>query len=103
MPSVRMLRPAECPASRTAGRWAFDALVTVAAVAATVPSLLHDSPRTPGATAFAVLALVVAPLLARRIWPVPVFGWLLATSIPAGLWNKHLVGGPALLIALYTV
>ena len=103
MPSMRMLRPVECPANRTAARWAFDALVTVAAWGAALPDLIHAAPnRLPGAAAF-VLALVVAPLLVRRIWPVPVFGWILAASIPAFLWNRHLVAGVALLIALYTV
>jgi signal transduction histidine kinase len=101
---MRMPRPAEYPAKRTAGRWVFDALVTVAAAATAVPGLFHEEPHgPPGALAFVVLALIVAPLLVRRIWPVPVFGWVLATDIPAFLWNRHLVAGPALLIALYTV
>jgi len=101
---MRMLRPAEYPAKRTAGRWVFDALVTVAAAATAVPGLFHEQPLgPPGALAFVVLALIVAPLVVRRIWPVPVFGWVLATDIPAVLWNRHLVVGPALLIALYTV
>jgi signal transduction histidine kinase len=99
-----MLRPAECPANRTTGRWAFDALVTVVAWGLAVPGLFHSEPQSPpGPTAFVALALVVAPLLVRRIWPLPVFGWILAASIPAFLWNNHLVAGVALLIALYTV
>jgi signal transduction histidine kinase len=46
---------------------------------------------------------MVAPLVVRRIWPIPVFGWVVAAAIPAALWNRHLVDGLALLIALYTV
>jgi signal transduction histidine kinase len=99
---MKILTPAGYPANRTAVRWVSDALVTVAAVAPQVPDLYREAPRPPAA-AFVVLALIVAPLLVRRIWPFPVFGWVLAASIPAGLWNKHLVAGPALLIALYTV
>ena len=99
---MRMLRAVRYPANRAAGRWVSDALVTMSAAAPHVPDLYHETPRPPAA-AFAVLALIVAPLLARRIWPVPVFGWILAASIPAGLWNKHLVAAPALLVALYTV
>jgi signal transduction histidine kinase len=99
---MRMLRPAGYPANRTAGRWVFDALVAVAAAAPQVADLLRETPPPP-ASAFVVLALIVAPLLVRRIWPIPVFGWVLATSIPAGLWNRHLFAGPALLVALYTV
>jgi signal transduction histidine kinase len=102
---MRILRPAGCPAARTAGRWASDALVTVAAAALSVPALFHEEAarRPPGVAAFVVLALLAAPLLVRRIWPIPVFGWILATGIPAFLWNKHLIAGPAALIALYTV
>ena len=50
-----------------------------------------------------MLALIVAPLVVRRIWPIPVFGWILAAGIRAALWDKHLIAGPALLIAVYTV
>jgi signal transduction histidine kinase len=50
-----------------------------------------------------VLAISVAPLLVRRIWPLPVFGWILLTAIAAGLWSKSAIDGLALLIALYTV
>jgi signal transduction histidine kinase len=101
---MRILRPVEYPADCTAGRWAFDALVTVAAVAVSVPRLYQEgSHRHPGVLAFTVLALVAAPLVVRRIWPIPVFGWILATGTTAVLWNEHLVAGPALLVALYTV
>jgi hypothetical protein len=50
-----------------------------------------------------VLALMVAPLVVRRSWHIPVFGWVVATAIPAALWDRHLVDGLALLIALYKV
>lgn len=102
---MRILRPVGCPAARTAVRWASDALVTVAAAALSVPGLFHQEAarRPPGVAAFVVLALLAAPLLVRRIWPIPVFGWILVADIPAFLWNKHLVAGPTLLIALYTV
>src|SRR5215467_5324118 len=102
MASMRMLRPAGHLAHRPAGRWAFDALVTGAAAALTVATPGH-APHLSGPAAFTVLAVIVAPLVVRRIWPIQVFGWILATGIPAALLNKHLFAWPALLIAVYTV
>jgi signal transduction histidine kinase len=102
---MRLLRPVEYPADRPARRWVFDALVTLLAMALALPSLFHDAVRhgPPGVLSYVVLVLMTAPLLVRRIWPIPVFGWLLAAQIPAALWNQHLTAGPALVIALYTV
>jgi signal transduction histidine kinase len=102
MASMRMLRPAGSLANRAAGRWVFDALATVAAAALTLATPVRE-PHHTGPAAFIVLAVIVAPLVVRRIWPIQVFGWILATDIPAALWNKHLIAWPALLIALYTV
>jgi len=100
---MRMLRPAGYPANRTAGRWVFDMLVTLVAAAAAGPSSIHDHPH-PQVAAIVVLALAAVPLLFRRIWPVPVFGVVLAVNAGAVLWDgAQQVNGPALLIALYTV
>jgi len=102
MPSMKRPRAAGYPANRTAASWVFDALVAVAAAALAVPSANHD-PRPPAA-AIAVLALGALPLLVRRIWPMPVFGWVLAANVGVGLWvDFHASNGVALLIALYTV
>ena len=101
---MRLLRPVEYPANRPAGRWVFDVLVTVVAAALSLPNLYQaGAHHRPGAAAFVVLALMVAPLVVRRIWPIPVFGWILVTQIAAVSWDRHLVAGAALLIALYTV
>lgn len=101
---MRLFRPVEYPANRPARRWVFDVLVTLLAMALAVPNLFKGDPqRAPGAATFVVLALIVAPLVVRRIWPIPVFGWILVTQIPAVSWDRHLVAAPALLIALYTV
>jgi signal transduction histidine kinase len=100
---MRLLRPVEYPANRTAGRWVFDVLVTVAAMALVVPDLVKADPNRTPAAALIVLVMITAPLVVRRIWPIPVFGWLLVAQIPAVSWNRHLIVGPALLIALYTV
>src|SRR6516164_8658666 len=111
MATMRMLRPAGHPVNRAAGRWVFDVLVTLLAGATAVAwasaapySSYHDPTHSPpGAGKIAVLALIVAPLVVRRIWPIPVFGVMVAASIGAVLWDRRLVDGLALLIALYTV
>src|ERR1700745_1775453 len=101
---MRLLRPVEYPANRPARRWVFDVLVTVLAAALSVLGLHQNgTPHWPGAAAFVVLALMVAPLVVRRIWPIPVFGWILVAQIASVSWDSHLTAGPALLIALYTV
>jgi signal transduction histidine kinase len=97
-----MLRAAGYPANRAAGRWVSDVLVTVAAAAAAVPALVHDNVQ-PRWVAVVVLAVTAAPLLVRRIWPLPVFGCILAAAVGAGLWKISTIDGPALLVALYTV
>ncbi len=98
-----MLSQAGYPASRAAGRWVSDALVTLLAGASALPDLFRNDAHRPAAAVIVVLAVMVAPLLVRRTWPVPVFGWVVAASIAAALWDRHLVDGLALLIALYTV
>jgi signal transduction histidine kinase len=97
-----MLPGAGHPANRTAGRWVFDVGVTVAAGAAAVPALFRGNVHPLGA-GILVLAVLAAPLLVRRIWPVPVFGFILAAAVGAGLWQLGAIDGPALLVALYTV
>ena len=99
---MRALRPTGYPAARTAGRWVSDVLLTLLALVTTLPALPRDSTRMHAAEVV-VLAISVAPLLVRRIWPLPVFGWILLTAIAAGLWSRSAIDGLALLIALYTV
>jgi signal transduction histidine kinase len=103
MPSMGWLRLAGYPAHRAAGRWVFDVLVTLAAATSAVPAVLHTGGR-PRTLFIVVLALGAAPLLVRRVWPLPVFGLVLAVSLAAGLVGSgHAFNGAALLIALYTV
>jgi signal transduction histidine kinase len=100
---MRLLRPVEDPAHRPTVRWVFDVLVTLVAVVLAVPSAVHDSAHPKG-TAIAVLALVAVPLLVRRVWPIPVFGFVVAASTITGLVPYiHAINGPAVLIATYTV
>src|SRR5260370_10061792 len=99
---MRALRPAGYPAARTAGRWVSDVLLTLLAVVTTIPALPRDSTRMHAAEVV-VLIISVAPLVVRRIWPVPVFGWILLSAVAAGLWTRSAADGLGLLIALYTV
>ena len=109
MASMRMLRPAGHLADRAAGRQVLDVLLALLAGALWVPVLYnynkeHTATHSPpGAGMFVVLALIVAPLVVRRIWPIAVFGVVAAICIGAALWDSGLVDGVALLIALYTV
>lgn len=99
---MRVLRPTGYPAARAAVRWVSDVLLTLLAVATTLPTLPRDSTRMHAAEVV-VLIISVAPLVVRRIWPVPVFGWILLSAVAAGLWTTSPVDGLGLLIALYTV
>jgi signal transduction histidine kinase len=100
---MRLLKPVEYPANRPAGRWVFDVLVTLLAFALAVPNLFNEGTERTPAAALVVLAVITGPLVVRRIWPVPVFGWVLAAQIPAFLWDTQLIALLALLISLYTV
>src|SRR5271154_2832495 len=99
---MRKLRPAGYPANRRAGRWVFDVLLTLLALLTALPALPRDSTRLHAAEVV-VLAISVAPLVVRRIWPVPVFAAILVSAVAAGLWTRSAVDSLALLIALYTV
>jgi hypothetical protein len=111
MAGMRVLRPAGYPANRAAGRWVFDVLLTLLAWATAVAwasaapySSYHNvTHHPPGVGKIVVLALMVAPLVVRRVWPIPVFGVVVAAAIGAVLWDRRLVDGLALLIAVYTV
>jgi len=101
---MRLLKPVEYPANRPARRWVFDVFVTLLAFALAVPNLFKTGhPHSTPVAAIVVLAVVTAPLVARRIWPIPVFGWILVAQIPAIFWDKQLVAASALLMSLYTV
>ena len=89
-------------ADRSVTRWGFDVVVAIVAGVAALPYLFHDNPHPPVA-AFPVLAVLVAPLIVRRTFPVAVFAWLVAGSVVSGSWNHHVIPGFALLVALYTV
>jgi signal transduction histidine kinase len=74
-----------------------DGLLALVAMASAVRDLGGDL----GSLPLAVVA--VAPLAARRRWPVGVFVWLLAWAAGFALWSLPEVPGVAVLVALYTL
>src|ERR1700722_1061069 len=107
MSSMRPIGAAGHPANRSAGRWVLDVLVALIAGLSGLPEAYHGgSANAPAAEHPWGLALALflsaAPLLVRRIWPVPVLGCVLAVSL-AIVIDQHPANGLALLIALYTV
>jgi len=106
---VRPIGAAGHPANRTAGRWVLDGFVAFIAALSGLPEAYHSANGTapasehPWGLALA-LFLSAAPLLVRRIWPVPVLGCVLAVSVAIAITgDHHTANGLALLIALYTV
>lgn len=82
--------------------WLTDALITLFALATALPAMFRDGYHPP-AVALLVLVVVVTPLVLRRVHPVPIYLWVIATAALAALWNNYVVAGLAVLIALYTV
>ena len=108
---MRPIGAAGHPANRAAGRWVLDVLVALIAALAGLPEAYHGASGAAPAAAPAsehpwglalALFLSAAPLLVRRIWPVPVLGCVLAVSLAIAI-DQHTANGLALLIGLYTV
>lgn len=93
----------ENPVHRSGARWVFDLLVAIGAGAAALPYLTRSGSGHPPVAAYIVLAVVVAPLVARRVYPLPVCAWVLVAAGLAGHWDHRIIAGLAVLIALYTV
>jgi len=75
MVGMRHLRSVDQLADWSVVRWVVDVALVVAAVAASLPSLFRDNAHPP-ALAVPVLVAVAAPLIVRRFFPLPVFGWI---------------------------
>ncbi len=94
--------PAEEPGSRRSRSWLFDLSVAVfALLAASV--YVTSSPDLSTGAAVAIIVVTAAPLVVRRVWPVPVFAWGFLVAAATGWWAMQVVWSPALVIGLYTV
>jgi signal transduction histidine kinase len=86
-----------------------DVLVALIAAVSGLPEAYHAGNGTTPASGHPfglalALFLSAAPLLVRRIWPVPVLGCVVAASLAIAIAaDHHTANGLALLIALYTV
>ena len=94
--------PVEKPGSRQPRSWLFDA--AVALFASLVASVyVTSSPDLSTWAAAAIILVTAAPLVVRRVWPVPVFAWGFLVAAATGWWAMQVVWSPALVIGLYTV
>lgn len=92
----------ERPPVRSARWWAFDVLVTLGVALLSVPTWgrAHVG---PWCVPFLIGLVITAPLVVRRVWPVPVFAWLFVSTCLVTLLDIRLAGGIGPLVALYTV
>jgi signal transduction histidine kinase len=102
---VKLWTPVERPGSRTRRSWAFD--VAVAAFVL-LTSSTSFTPRNslsslPVWAAVVIVLAMVIPLVLRRVWPVPVFGFIFLVAAATGWWANQIAWSPALVVALYTV
>jgi signal transduction histidine kinase len=103
---MRMFGTVERPARRTRRSWAFDVGVAILAAGSAVPYLVHDGAdriRDPHPAELLVLAVIAAPLIVRRVWPIGVLAWLFVAATTAVMVDDHLVAVGALLIGVFTV
>ena len=100
---MRSFFAVENPVNRSLVRWVLDALVAVLAGLTVFQYLLHNGQTHPPVIAFIVIAAIAAPLIVRRSYPLPVFGWVLLAACAAGLWNHRLVAALPVMVALFTV
>ena len=94
--------PAEELGSRTARSWFFDVAVAGFALLAS-SAYVTSAQHVPTWVAAVIIVALAAPLVVRRVWPVPVFGWQLLVAASAGWWAMQVVWSLALVIGLYTV
>jgi signal transduction histidine kinase len=92
----------ERAAERSVSRWILDVVIALVAGLAAVPYLFRDGAH-PSLAAIPVLVVAVAPLVVRRLFPLPVLAWLVAASIATASWNAHVIPGLGVLVALFTV
>jgi signal transduction histidine kinase len=94
--------PVEQPGARSRRSWLFDVGVAVGALLLSA-AYVTASPHLSTATATVIILALAAPLVVRRIWPVPVLGLQLLIAAATGWWAMQVVWSPALVVGLYTV
>jgi signal transduction histidine kinase len=99
---MRLPPAIEDPRTRRTRSWVFDVLVALFAGILSIPDLTRHHP-VPVAVAVALTVAQAVPLVARRVWPIPVFAVIVAVAAVAAPWDVRLTAGPVLLIALFTI
>ena len=101
-PNVSAVEP-ELPPSRSRER-ATDLAVTGAVLVISLPTMAtHDGRREILALNALLSLALVAPLLVRRRWPLPVFGCTAAVAFVTWFLDIPLTADVAILVAFYTV
>ncbi|HEX2308291.1 MAG TPA: sensor histidine kinase [Jatrophihabitantaceae bacterium] len=94
--------PTEQPGTRSPQAWLFDVGVAVGTLVLST-AYVTASPKLSIPAAVAIIVALAAPLVVRRVWPVPVFGLQYVIAATTGWWAMQVVWSPALIVGLYTV
>ena len=101
---MTMFEPVEDPRTRPTRAWVRDVAVVVFVGLLSLPYLFSGRSDGHNHVAEAIgTALLVLPLLVRRVWPLPTFAFVLAVAVGFAAWDVTFVGSLALPVALYTV
>ncbi|MDQ1671989.1 MAG: hypothetical protein QOC98_551 [Frankiaceae bacterium] len=97
--------PADHPrAGRPRRSWVFDVVLTILVGGISLGSVFERESDTPRLLRLVVLLVLVLPLVVRRVYPVPVFGWVMCLTLVAALWDPRGLATPAAAaVALYTL
>lgn len=94
----------EDPRTRSTRAWVLDVVVVVIVAALSLPNLLqHPNNHQHPLVGAIGTALLILPLLVRRVWPIPTFGAILLVGIGFAASDVWFVGSLAFPVALYTV
>ena len=99
--TVGIWTPAEEPGSRARASWFFDVAVALGAMF-TASTYVYAS-ALPIWAAVTIVVAMAAPLVVRRVWPVPTYAWCLIVAAATGAVAMQVVWSPALVVALYTL
>jgi signal transduction histidine kinase len=93
---VNLFRLFERPDRYSVRWWAFDVLTAICTFAITLSA--RDRPSSPW-----LALLLIAPLVVRRVWPVPVFGLIVGLSVVISTWDLGAALNVSLVVAAYSV
>jgi signal transduction histidine kinase len=84
--------------------WVFDVVLTLAVAGISLGPVFERESSSPLPLRLTFLTALVLPLVARRVRPIPVFGWIICLTLLAALWDPRGLEAPAAAtVALYTL